>query len=52
MSVPEKIHLAIIDPDDRGRFRLGRWASKDPEIAGWAVFVEDGGNTIRLEAVR
>ena len=51
MSALESIHLAVIQPDDRGRFRLGRWASKDPEIQGWRVFVADGGRRITLEAV-
>ncbi len=44
-------HIAIISPDDRGRFRCGKWISKDPAITGWRVFVEDGGRRITLEAV-
>lgn len=51
MSAIESIHLAVIQPDDRGRFRLGKWASKDPKIQGWRVFVRNDGKTITLEAV-
>ena len=51
MSAIESIHVALINPDDRGRFRLGKWTTKEPSIQGWKVFVEDGGRRITLEAV-
>lgn len=43
-------HLAIIQPDDRKRFPIGRFITREPN-AGWKVFVENYGKTIRLEAV-
>lgn len=43
-------HVAIIAPDDSKRFRLGRFITREP-AAGWKVFVENNGKTIRLEAV-
>lgn len=49
--IPADLHLEITKPDDRGRFRLGRHISKDPAIAGWKVYVADGGRTVRLVAV-
>lgn len=45
-------HVALIRPDDRGRFRLGKWMSKDPSITGWRVFIGDKGEILHLEAVR
>jgi len=51
MTVPPDIHIAVIKPDDRGRFLLGRWASRNQEIVGWKVFVGDDGETLRLEAI-
>jgi hypothetical protein len=50
--VSQEFHLAVISPDDRGRFRLGKWMSKDPSITGWRVFVGDKGEILHLEAVR
>lgn len=50
-ELPDGYYAEITKPDERGRFRLGRWFNKDPEIVGWMVFPSNDGRTIRLEAL-
>lgn len=45
-----KLHSAIITPDDRYRFGLGKFIDRNSAL-DWLVFVEDDGRTIRLEAI-
>lgn len=46
------ILVGLISPDERGRFGLRKWASRDPSVTGWLVFVDEQGDSLRLEAVR
>lgn len=41
-------HLAIIQPDERGRFNLRRFLGR--ESARYKLYVEQGGRRIVLEA--
>jgi hypothetical protein len=43
-------HVAIIQPDNRRRWGLGRYATRE-DVDGWRVFVSKDGRTIRLEAI-
>lgn len=42
-------HVAIINPDSRGRFSLVKYIAR--EFARWRVFVSEDGRTITLQAV-
>jgi expansin (peptidoglycan-binding protein) len=43
-------HVAITNPDDRGRFQLKRWTTREP-VSGWRVYRSEDGKTVLLEAV-
>lgn len=43
-------HVAIVQPDARNRFHLGRYATREP-VSGWRVFRSPDGRTVTLEAI-
>jgi hypothetical protein len=43
-------HVAIVKPDSKSRFALGRWLSREPN-AGWRAYRLDDGKTVVLEAI-
>jgi hypothetical protein len=43
-------HRAIVTPDSRRRWPLGRLATREP-VLGWRVFASADGRTLRLEAI-
>lgn len=42
-------HVAIISPDERGRFALVKFIAR--EFTRWRVFVAEDGRTVTLQAV-
>lgn len=48
MSAPE--HVAIIEPDDRGRFHLRKFLGKSPN-AQYRVFVDANRGSVTLQLV-
>ena len=43
-------HVATIKPDERLRFALKAFATREP-TEGWRVHIADDGRTIALEAI-
>lgn len=43
-------HVALVKPDSKSRFALGRWMSREPN-QGWRAYRLNDGKTIVLEAV-
>lgn len=44
------LHVAIVEPDSRGRLSLGKWMTRQPGTR-WLVYVSKDGRTLRLEAL-
>lgn len=43
-------HVAIVKPDSKSRFALGRWLSREPN-SGFRAYRLNDGKTIVLEAI-
>lgn len=43
-------HVAIVNPDDSKRFRLGRFITRQP-VSGWKVYRSEDGKEILLVAI-
>jgi len=51
MAAPEfGEHIAIVEPDVRGRFQMKRFITREP-VTGWRVFRSADGREIKLEAI-
>ena len=43
-------HVALVEPDSRGRFNLRKWMFTGP-VEKWRVYRSNDGKTIRLDAI-
>jgi len=50
-TTPLGDHVALVEPDSRNRFTIGRYISREP-IKSWKLYRSEDGKTIVLQAVQ